>query len=196
MVAAAAVAAGGALAATHLGGRENVAGSHERRYSATPSPRPSPSWTPPKVPAGYRLDHEKGFGFSVPVPRGWSREVVDTGGEVRYVSQNGLVGLRIGVLDFAGPSPLQNWKDIEGQTKAKVDHYKQLRMTDTKWRGQRAAIWEFTFQGRARTWRAIDLGFGAEGGTGYAIYLSAPDLEWVKYLPIFTTAADGFRITQ
>jgi hypothetical protein len=110
------------------------------------------------------------------------------------VSPNGLAGLRIGVLRFAGPSALQNWKDIEGQTSAKVDDYQRLRMTATKWRGRPAAVWEFSFQGSARAWRAIDLAFGTEGGTGYAVYLSAPQGQWARYRPVFQAAADGIRV--
>jgi eukaryotic-like serine/threonine-protein kinase len=183
-----ALAGGGALAAAHLDGGAGTA--------AGPAVIPSPSWTPPPMPAGYRLAREKNFGFSVPVPKGWSRSVADGGDEVRYVSKDGFVGLRIGVLKFAGPSPLRSWQQVEGQTRAKVDDYQRMRMSDTTWRGQKAAIWEFSFQGGARAWRAIDLGFGKEGGTGYAIYLSAPAADWAKYQPVFQAAADGIRIAQ
>lgn len=65
-------------------------------------------------------------------------------------------------------------------------------MQQTTFRGQPAAVWEFTFQGRARAFRAIDLGFGHEGEREYDIYLSAPDADWDAYRPTFDKARDGF----
>jgi hypothetical protein len=65
-------------------------------------------------------------------------------------------------------------------------------MQQTGFRGQPAAVWEFTFEGRVRLFRAIDLGFGREGGREYDIYLSAPDAQWDTYRPVFDTVRDTF----
>ncbi|MGO4749122.1 serine/threonine protein kinase, partial [Streptomyces sp. 2MCAF27] len=64
----------------------------------------------------------------------------------------------------------------------------------TTYRGLPGAIWEFKFQGRERMYRAIDLGFGKQGGKAYALYLSAPADEWGDYLDVFRNARDGFKI--
>ncbi|WP_328344541.1 hypothetical protein OG873_32730 [Streptomyces violaceus] len=66
-------------------------------------------------------------------------------------------------------------------------------MQRTTFREQPAAIWEFTFQGRARPFRAIDLGYGREGGREYDIHLSAPEAEWDTHRPVFDHVRDGFR---
>jgi hypothetical protein len=65
-------------------------------------------------------------------------------------------------------------------------------MQKTTFRGQSAAIWEFTFQGRARAFRSIDLGFGREGEREYDISVSAPSADWDTYRPIFDSVRDGF----
>ncbi|MEU0966198.1 hypothetical protein ABZ357_12530 [Streptomyces sp. NPDC005917] len=61
-------------------------------------------------------------------------------------------------------------------------------MQRTAFRGQPAAVWEFTF-------RAIDLGCGRESGREYDTYLSAPEAEWETYRPVFDNGRDEFRST-
>jgi hypothetical protein len=182
-------------------GRETSADPTGPDTGGTPSPStsPSPSSVPPSpVPDGYELVEEKGFGVSVPVPKGWTRKKVPDGGEIAYVDPTGLVGLRINVLDFASTDPLQHWKDDEAKSisEGKLPGYRQLRMQRTEYRGLPAAIWEFTWQGQARKWQAIDLGFGRPGEKEYALYLSAPSAEWARYKPVFDRARDGLRIAN
>ncbi|MFD0382826.1 hypothetical protein ACFQ2B_11905 [Streptomyces stramineus] len=161
------------------------AGAEEKPVSTAPS-------VPQAVPLGYHLVDEKKLGVSFPVPDGWTRKE-KSAVQVDYIDGSGLVGLKINVLDFASRDHLQHWKDVERQTKAENQGYKQERMQRTTFRGQPAAIWEFTFKGRARDYRAIDLGFGNEGGKEYAIYLSAPKADWDHHRPVFDVVRDGFR---
>ncbi|MEU1621816.1 serine/threonine protein kinase, partial [Streptomyces sp. NPDC005722] len=161
--------------------------------TARPSVRPTPAHTPPPVPEGYHLAEERERGFSVPVPDGWKRQVSDDGRQFVYVDPTGLVGLRVAALDFAGPSPLRHFEDVEAQMVPDLRGYERLRMQSTRWRGKPAAIWEFTFQGSARGFRAIDLGFGEPGGQEFTVYLSAPSDRWASYRAVFDNAVDGFR---
>ncbi|POX40282.1 serine/threonine protein kinase [Streptomyces sp. Ru73] len=147
----------------------------------------------PKVPKGYHLVTEKKFGISFPVPNGWTRQYMPDRSEVDYLHPNGLVGLKVSVLNFASSNHVRHFEQVEQQLRAKSQGYERLRLQDTLFRGQPAAIWEFSFQGRARDFRAIDLGFGKEGDDEYAIYLSAPKAQWAKYVNVFNVARDGFR---
>ncbi|WP_086786266.1 serine/threonine-protein kinase [Streptomyces caniscabiei] len=154
--------------------------------SATPSHSPSP------VPAGYHLVRDETLGISFPVPDGW-RAGKRTSESVTYTDETKLVGLTIGVVDPAGSHPEAHFEDIEANTKINYpDSYRRLRMQRTTFRGEPAAVWEFTFQGRARAFRAIDLGYGREGEREYDIYLSAPALDWDVYRPVFDKVKDGF----
>jgi serine/threonine protein kinase len=171
-----------------LGATGDTAPNSEKS-SATPSYSPSP------VPQGFQLVTEKGLGVSFPVPDGWKAKK-RTSGEVVYTDETGLVRLAIGFVDPAGSHPMAHFKDIEANTKVNYPtSYRKLRMQKTTFRGQPAAVWEFTFQGRARTFRAIDLGYGREGGREYDIYLSAPDLDWDTYRPTFDKVRDGFTVS-
>ncbi|MFE7664847.1 serine/threonine-protein kinase [Streptomyces celluloflavus] len=166
---------------------------------ATPSPSGGPRNSvgpPPPLPSGYRLAKEPELGISFPVPDGWRREVKDSGRQVTYSSDAEVAELRINVLDFATADQVQHFKEVEADFKENYPAYKRLRLQDTVFQGDAAAIWEFTFQGRSREYRAIDLGFGREGGKEYAIYVSAPSATWKRSEEVFSQVKDGFRKTE
>ncbi|MGR3936414.1 protein kinase [Streptomyces sp. BRA346] len=161
------------------------------------APSASPSFTPSPVPEGYRL--VKGLGVSFPVPDAWkidsdSDGKVDNTQEVRYLDPTKMVQLSVNVLDFASDDQVKHFEDVEASLKKEVLAYERTRMQETTFRGMPAAIWEFRFKGRARWFRAIDLGFGNEGDKEYAIYLSAPEDQWSRYRPIFDKVRDGIRL--
>ncbi len=165
---------------------------------ATPSPPGVPRNSvgpPPPLPRGYHLAEEPTLGISFPVPDGWKREVKDSGRQVTYSSDAEIAELTINVLDFATADQVQHFKEVETDLKERYPAYKRLRLQDTVFQGEPAAIWEFTFQGKSREYRGIDLGFGHEGGKEYAIYVSAPSATWKKSEEIFSQVKDGFRKT-
>jgi hypothetical protein len=162
--------------------------------TAPVSPTAPTASKPPPVPDGFHLVRESALGVSLPVPDGWKR-VERTGEQVKYTDESGLVELTIGIVNPAGANPVSHFKDIEANTKLNYPtSYRKLRMQRTTFQGKPAAVWEFTFQGRARTFRAIDFGFGEAGGTEYDIYLSAPDARWDTYRPVFDKVKEGFRV--
>jgi len=193
-VALAACVAGGALW-WFKGGADAQGGHASRPTASTASPSPNTSPTVPAVPTGYHLV-KADTGISVPVRDGWTRKTLP-GGEVGYIDQSGLVGLRVNVVQFAGTDPVQHWSETEeDQTRRDNPGYERVRMTKTTFRGQPAGYWEFTFDGRARKFRAAELAFASADGTQYVIYLSAPNAQWGEYRPVFDTAANGVRLTS
>ncbi|MET7568487.1 serine/threonine-protein kinase [Streptomyces sp. NPDC005492] len=160
---------------------------------ASDEPTTTPSVSP--VPEGYHLVRDRQLGVSFPVPDDW-KAAKRTAEGVTYTDGTGLAGLTIGIVDPAGPNPSTHFADIEANTKVNYPSYRRLRMQQTTFREQPAAIWEFTFQGRVRMFRAIDLGFGKEGDREYDIYLSAPDAKWDTYRPVFDRVRDGFATTS
>ncbi|WP_055546729.1 serine/threonine-protein kinase [Streptomyces sp. NBRC 110028] len=165
--------------------------------SAGVSSSPSPSFTPSPVPEGYRM--VKGLGVSFPVPGDWQPDAdsdgkLDGTQEVRYLDPAKMAQLSINVLDFASNDQVKHFEDVEAKLKSNVIEYERTRLQETTYRGMPAAIWEFRFKGRARWFRAIDLGFGNEGDKEYAIYLSAPEDQWSQYRPIFDKVRDGIHL--
>ncbi|RLU90567.1 serine/threonine protein phosphatase [Streptomyces griseocarneus] len=172
---------------------EKDATADKPRASASPDLAASVAPSLPPLPPGYRLAEEQAMGFSVPVPNGWTRQAKSSE-EVNYIDATGRVGLKVNVLPFASGDHLQHFKDVEAQVKKQESTYEMERMQETKYRGESAALWQYKWKGRAREYRAVDLGFGKEGGKEYAIYLSAPSADWDRYRPVFDAACDGFRV--
>ncbi|MEU5547055.1 serine/threonine-protein kinase [Streptomyces sioyaensis] len=188
-VTAAATAVTGAIYATTHPATDTPDTGAQKSHRSAP-----PSYTPPPVPKGFHRISEKQLGISFPVPDGWKVNK-RTDESVTYVNESGLVGITIGMVDPAGSSPIAHFRDIEANTKLNYSVYRRLRMQQTTFREQPAVVWEFTFQGRERMYRAIDLGFGRAGGREYDLYLSAPDTQWDAHRPVFDTLKDGFTTT-
>ncbi|ARH92772.1 serine/threonine protein kinase [Streptomyces sp. MOE7] len=158
-----------------------------------PSAPDSSIGPPPPVPSGYHKVTETGLGAAFPVPDGWKREAKDGGRQIVYSSDAQRAQLTVSALDFSSADQVQHFKDVEADFKELYPVYTRLRMQDTVFQGDPAAIWEFTFQGRARSFRGIDLGFGREGDKEYAIYVTAPEADWTTFEKVFSNVKDGFR---
>ncbi|MFF4602075.1 serine/threonine-protein kinase [Streptomyces sp. NPDC001339] len=190
---------GGAGTAWYLLHRDDDSGTSQETGDegapapVLPSPPDSSIGPPPPLPDGYRQVTESALGVSFPVPNGWTRKVEDGGRQIVYASKTDYAQLTLSVLDFSSADQVQHFKDVEVSFKHKYPVYSRLRMQDTVFQGDPAAIWEFTFGGRARMYRGIDLGFGREGGKEYAIYVSAPSADWTTYKKVFSNVKDGFR---
>lgn len=190
------VVGGGTGAAWYLMRSDDAGTSHTASDKATPvSPRvPTNSiGPPPPVPDGYRKITESALGVSFPLPDGWKRDVRDGGRQIIYSSDAERAQLTLSALDFSSPDQVQHLTAVEESFKKMYPVYTRLRMQPTIYQGDPAAIWEFTFQGRARAFRGVDLGFGREGAKEYAICVTAPKADWTKFETLFTNVKDGFR---
>ncbi|WP_189307793.1 serine/threonine-protein kinase [Streptomyces albospinus] len=153
----------------------------------------APPYTPPPVPKGFHQVSE--IGASFPVPDGW-KAIKRTGELVTFADKSGRGGLTVKMVEPAGSTPMAHFMDMEANTKVNYSVYRRLRMQQTTFREQPAVVWEFTFKGKARVYRAIEQGFGRAGGREYDINLSAPEAQWDTYRPIFDTCRDGFTTTR
>ncbi|ANZ21361.1 protein serine/threonine kinase [Streptomyces noursei ATCC 11455] len=183
-VTAAATAITGALYATSDRGTDTPAAGVPKDPSAVAS-----SSAPPPMPEGFH--QVSGIGAAFRVPDDW-KIIKQSGESVTYGDKSGRAGLTVGMVEPAGSNPMPHFTDMETNTKVNYHVYRRLRMQQTAFRGQPAVVWEFTFQGRARSYRGIKLGFGREGGREYDIYLSAPETEWDTYRPVFDKVTDAF----
>ncbi|MFJ9416975.1 serine/threonine-protein kinase [Streptomyces sp. NPDC101227] len=174
-------------------GEASVKG-HPSPAAASRPPAASPS-PPPPLPAGYHLV-KAGQGFSVPVRDGWTPKDMP-GGEVAYIDPSQRVALRVDVVEFAGSDPLRHWRETEeAQTRRDNAGYERVRMAASTFRGRPAAYWEFTFQGRLREYRAVELAFSGTDGTQYVVYLSAPNAQWNQYRPVFDATVKGIHLRE
>ncbi|OAH12656.1 serine/threonine-protein kinase [Streptomyces jeddahensis] len=150
------------------------------------------SYAPSPVPQGYHLVEEPELGVAFPVPDGWKRGE-RSAEQVTYIDSSGLVGITVAVVNPAGSDPLAHFEDVERNTKINYSVYRRLYLQHATFRGQPAAVWAFTFEGRVRAFRAVELGF-TQDGKEYDIYLSAPEQTWDTHQPVFDKVKDGFRL--
>ncbi|WP_406353832.1 serine/threonine-protein kinase [Streptomyces sp. NBC_00658] len=177
----------------HVMSRDEGSGAGGTAQGTATTPAPTTASTPPPVPKGFHLVTDKTLGVAFPVPDSWKRGNA-TSEQVDYADKSGLAGLTIGMVEPAGASPMSHFLTIEANTKVNYPtSYRKLRMQRTTFQGLPAVVWEFTFEGRVRMFRAIDFGFGQEGGREYDIYLSAPDKQWDTFRPVFDKVKAGFR---
>lgn len=155
---------------------------------ATPGPAPA-------TPEGYHRVHDQ-HGFTVDVPRGWRRKVESNGHDVSYISPSEKSKLMFSVLDLGEMGPMEHWQKIEPEVRSKSPGYRRLLMNPTKYQGRSAAVWEWRWQGEARAFHAIDLGFGKVGETQYALYFSTPDANWLTVKKYFDVAKRSFRADE
>ncbi|MGY5123641.1 serine/threonine-protein kinase [Streptomyces nigrescens] len=180
----AAVATAGALYVTSH--RSTGAPDAQKSHQAD-----SPSWAASPVPQGFHQVREGKLGVSFPVPDGWKASV-RTAEQVTYIEPVEKVEISVRTVAPAGANPVSHFEDKEANTKVNYPIYRRLRMQQTTFRDQPAAVWEYTFQGRKRGFRAVELGFGREGGREYDVSVSAPEAKWDTYRPVFDKVRDGF----
>ncbi|MGW8557026.1 serine/threonine-protein kinase [Streptomyces tubercidicus] len=192
-------AGGGAGTAWYLKDRadsEATTNASDKGAPRVPSKPDNTIGPPPPLPDGYRNVKESELGVNFPVPDGWIRKVEDGGRMITYFSQKDLARMTVSVLDLSSGDAVNHFKGLEARQKVDNPPYHQLRLGGTVYQGEPAAIWEYTFGGEARKFRAADLGFGRAGGTDYAIYVSAPAANWAPFGKVFSVVTNGFRRTD
>ncbi|MFI9826770.1 serine/threonine-protein kinase [Streptomyces sp. NPDC051913] len=184
---AAIVGAGGAVALQQFG-TDGPSGS------AATSPDPSASGSPSggadqgTVPAGWEK-REDPAGFTVYLPKGWSRTVsINQDGlqQIDYSPDNGKHLVRVAVdtaPDF--DTSYRHMSDLEVKVSG-LRHYQRLTLKEELFRDRPGSRWEYTWDALAKDpphyfaapYRAIDVGFIDRDGIEYAIYASAPSADW------------------
>ncbi|AYN39842.1 serine/threonine protein kinase [Streptomyces dangxiongensis] len=198
VVAVAAVLGGGAAAAVQWwSGMEQ-----DTRTSGDSGPAPQPavsgSGTPGStgtIPAGWRTYHDP-LGFSLSLPKGWTRKVYGIEGDLKqvdYTPDGGRHFVRIAIdtaPDYA--KPLSHQEDLERQLQRLVD-YRRVTMKENIYRDRDGALWEYTWTALkkdppyvAGPRHAVEETYFSREGTEYVIYMSAPAADWVTAGKRFT----------
>ncbi|MFF7236020.1 serine/threonine-protein kinase [Streptomyces collinus] len=194
VVALAAIVGGGVAVALQQFGT----GHHGGSASGTSSPAPSGSGsTGPSggggegtVPAGWERIKDP-VGFSISLPKGWTRTVsIDQDGlrQVDYSPDRGKHLVRVAVdtaPDF--PSSYEHMKFLNQKRVApRLLDYKLLTFKKELFRDQPGVRWEYAWNALAKDsphyfpgpYHAIDVGYMTDAGTEYALYSASPADDW------------------
>ncbi|MDC0765815.1 serine/threonine-protein kinase [Streptomyces sp. HD] len=174
-----------------------------QRGGTSASAAPAPSVTESKGPGGVVWENvDDPLGFSLHLPKGWKRKVVQDDGDLKqidYSPDNGRHFVRIAVdrsPDFA--SPYEHQRDLEEQLQRLVG-YKRVTMEENLYRDRKGALWEYTWTALAKDTpypgprRAIEETYIARDGTEYAIYMSSPVSSWSTTREQFTSVLQGWQ---
>jgi len=162
------------------------------RTPAAPSQSPSAAGLPP-VPTAYEQYRLTASGITVtlPVPADWARKATPRGGDFDLESPEVL--LRVEVTLRKGATAREGWAAYEPGVRARLPGYRLLGTQDVSTVGDSALDWFFTFV-RDGDRRVIDR-LIVSGGAEIAVYYTAPAGLYDRYLPVWTTAVQGLRIS-
>ncbi|MFC3578324.1 protein kinase [Streptomyces yaanensis] len=193
---------GGGAAASSAPTRTSVGAGAPQPSTAGTSPAPAPtvtvtrspssaSATAHKAPSGYRLVRDPG-GFSLAVPEGFTR--IPQGERTFYMSpgQTFRLGVKPSGPEAGGPLAVMRRAAAEGP--ATNPGYRDGQVTETSHDGNRAALWEFTWNGFTTTEgprHTYDLCW-EEDGRMYDVWVSAPVGKAREAKEYFDVALDTF----
>jgi hypothetical protein len=141
---------------------------------------------PDGVPAGW-VPYQ-GDRWTIWHPATWTPRAAGAG-QVDFVAPNGDY-LRVGSVSPAsnGGDPVAAWEAQEKSFRQRHPDYERIRIDSTDFRGNDAAIWEYTFEGK----HADNLGF-VIGDTGFALnFVTAMD-RWDSSGDVHDAFRSGFE---
>ncbi len=132
-----------------------------------------------------------GPAYQVAVPAGW--EVAQ--GEGRIVDHrdpDSSTYLRVDWTPDPRPDPYANWEELSADLADRFDDYQELQLTETTFRGQPAALLEYTYTAGGAELRAYNLNILA-GDRAYALNLQSHAADWDEVEPMFASMVGGFQ---
>jgi eukaryotic-like serine/threonine-protein kinase len=150
----------------------------------------APGLQRPALPAGW-LDYRDPTGFSLYVPAGWNRSRESTMVYFRDPVSGRVLG--IDQTRQPKPDPVADWRGQANYRVARGDFpgYQEIRIVAVPY-WQRAADWEFTFNGRVRQ-HVNNRGFITSASQAYGIYWQTNDSDWEAARRDLELIFDSFR---
>ncbi|MFF7971688.1 protein kinase [Streptomyces sp. NPDC007905] len=202
---AAVLGAGAAVAFQEWRGREQNTATGRDASRATTSPSVSDSATPGSggtVPASWKQYHDA-WGFSIYLPKGWSRKVVGIPGDLRqvdYTPDGGRHFVRIAIdtsPDFKDAYSHQ--LNLEERLSKRLVAYQRVRLEKNIYRDLDGSVWESTWTAQPKDTpfpgprRAVEETYMSQEGTEYAIYISSPAADWAETSKQFKAVLQGWQ---
>ncbi|WP_344590473.1 serine/threonine-protein kinase [Actinomadura vinacea] len=137
------------------------------------------------LPAGFRL-HKDPSGFTIAVPSDWKGPLRrgSSPSSVFFEPKSGEGYIQVDQTSNPNDSALEDWKQYEPTARGRFGGYQLVKIapvadgepvSDSD--GEKAADWEWTYDGRDGRLHALNRGFVMKD-MGYAIVLVAPDKDW------------------
>jgi eukaryotic-like serine/threonine-protein kinase len=141
------------------------------------------------VPDGWQL--VEGETYRVAVPATW-RERDGAGNLTDYVDPASGAYLRVDWTDDPAADPVADWEANEAGFAERQSDYQRIRLEPATYRGEDAALWEYTYSSGGAALHAVNLNL-LSGERAYALNLQAPAGDWEEVGGLFPAIAGGFE---
>lgn len=176
---------GVALLVAH-GGSVAVAGT------AAAAPLPSSS-APAGPPAGFQ-QVQGPSGLVTVIPDGWQVSSIRNGFQADDPQNGGASGRFVRYQGVAGDADLITWLTAyEKQSWSTQPGYQRVQMSQQKYQGSPAVLWEFTYSLNGEQ-RHVKILYWNASGTQYDVYASAPAATWAQTSSIFDAMTAGSAV--
>jgi eukaryotic-like serine/threonine-protein kinase len=88
--------------------------------------------------------------------------------------------------------PVENWRELSADLSSRFADYREVQLSDVTFRGQPAALLEYTYTAGGARLRAYNLNILA-GDRAYALNLQSSAQEWDEVEPMFASMVGGFE---
>jgi hypothetical protein len=178
------------------GGTSSGTGSAGTASSGTTTGGANPGGTSPGgpgprpvLPSGW-VDYPERTGFSVYVPKGWTKS---QDGSIVYFRAAGRV---LGIDQTAHPNmnPVADWRGKADYRVARGDFpgYHEIHIQSVDY-FEKATDWEFTFAGSTTRQHVNNRGLVVNSRQAYGIYWQTPDSRWQDAYPDLQLIFSSFR---
>jgi eukaryotic-like serine/threonine-protein kinase len=160
--------------------------------SASASVRPSASSSAAGIPAGWSVQQNGQFHFSMALPAGWHQigTAGQNSGAVYAASDNGYPRVQVDYTSSPSNNAAAAWQQEENAVRGASSNYQGLGISSISYQNfATAADWNFTRSEGGGTMHVLNRGF-ADGRAGYAIMFTCPANQWDN--PTCTSLRDGF----
>ncbi|WP_030934500.1 hypothetical protein [Streptomyces sp. NRRL S-646] len=134
--------------------------------------------------------HREPGGFAWVTPKGWHRDV-KTGAEVHYTSPSGDQEI-VAKSSRARGDLMKTWRDSEKNAR-QGQGYQKIQLEEARFEGWPAVLWEYTFTLSGVRWRAVLLGFDANGKSYQINTWYHPKIE-PRALDTYAAVRDSFTV--
>lgn len=94
----------------------------------------------------------------------------------------------------ASRDPVSAWEELEPAFASRQSNYRRIQITPTTFKGNRAALWEYTYTSGGADLHAYNLGVNA-GEYGYAINLQSREADWDTAQDLWPQLLAGHEFT-
>lgn len=132
--------------------------------------------------------------YVVQHPADWTiTRLDDTRTDIRDPSSAAY--LRLDWTDNPKPDALQDWLNYEATFGPPHPGYERIRLEQTTYKGEPAAIWEYAYDTDGGRVHAYNLNVAGQE-YGYALNFQTRDEDWERHRPLFDAFAGSYAITD